>query len=562
MRCGILAAILCQFFFATESIPEELSVPKWTAADLISKDSGISLFVYSAFGMGAYPYLCSSPGTGFRVRLDGVPLRNLSPFGPDLERIPFDFIGSYRISRREINIKTPVVTTNEPETLTRFILGQKQRFRFNMTFQRLLNEKSAFFFGGSSSGIHGNDFIEANSARNYLMKYIRYLEKDASINLSIRAERDRDGIRDLENKMHMGTRTTDDIAFSLGLDEYQLWRKTVFSSILYYNHTKSRFRRYGLTKSLDDDAWGLSAKVSTQRDNTLYSLEMLHDLRILDSRIHKEYWTRSDTEVHGAMEWKNNENCLNLSGGILSSSKYGIQPKMEGELVLSVLPGCELMINGLYTGEFPDTGVEYYPALVFSDTSRVSDLDAVGFAEIETGVGISRGIVSLGFFGYISSGKKYIFTPVIASCEMSDDERYRGGRIYMSLHNENRYHFDLKLTGTSTFNKKGTQKNNRNEIWPYPELEVVSNGRLHRKFVHDRIAAMAYGKVRFGRWNSGAVTPDGNHFFLDVGLTLKVKTIEFYYKIENVTNEEMEWFNIMGWQGRNSLWGVQWKFTD
>ncbi|MBT4482859.1 MAG: hypothetical protein HOC71_04175, partial [Candidatus Latescibacteria bacterium] len=101
MRCGILAAILCQFFFATESIPEELSVPKWTAADLISKDSGISLFVYSAFGMGAYPYLCSSPGTGFRVRLDGVPLRNLSPFGPDLERIPFDFIGSYRISRRE-----------------------------------------------------------------------------------------------------------------------------------------------------------------------------------------------------------------------------------------------------------------------------------------------------------------------------------------------------------------------------------------------------------------------------------------------------------------------------
>ena len=181
LRCGILTAILCQFFFTAKSIPEELSIPKWTAADIVSNDSGISLLAYSAFGMGAYPYLYSSPGAGSRVRLDGVPLRSLSPFGPDLERIPFDFIGLYRLSRRDINIKTPVVTTNEPETLTRFILGQKQRFRFNMTFQRLLNEKSAFFFGGSSSGIHGNDFIEVNSARNYLMKYM----ENKSISLAL-----------------------------------------------------------------------------------------------------------------------------------------------------------------------------------------------------------------------------------------------------------------------------------------------------------------------------------------------------------------------------------------
>ncbi|MFC1528322.1 hypothetical protein ACFL5B_00275, partial [Candidatus Latescibacterota bacterium] len=358
------------------------------------------------------------------------------------------------------------------------------------------------------------------------------------------------------------TRTTDDIALSLGLNEYQLLEKMAFTYILYYNHTKSRFRRYGLTKSLDDDAWGLSAKVSTHRGNTLYSLEVLQDLRILDSRIHEDFWTRSETEVRGSLEWENNDYKLNLSAGILSSSKYGIQPKMGGKLVVPVLPGCELVINGLYAGEFPDTGVEYYPSLVFSDTSRVSDLDAVRFSEIETGIDINRGIVSLGFFGFISSGKKFIFSPVVPSCDVSDDERYTGGRICMSLHNKNRYYFDVKLTSTSSVKKNGTQKNGRNAIWPYPELEVASNGRLYKKFVHDRIAAMAFCNARFGRWEGGPATPEGNHFFFDTGLTLIVKTIEFYYKIENVTNEEMKWFDVLGWQGRNSLWGVQWKFQD
>ncbi|MFA6471712.1 MAG: hypothetical protein WCU00_06700, partial [Candidatus Latescibacterota bacterium] len=60
----------------------------------------------------------------------------------------------------------------------------------------------------------------------------------------------------------------------------------------------------------------------------------------------------------------------------------------------------------------------------------------------------------------------------------------------------------------------------------------------------------------------GPSTPDGAFFFLDSGISVKISSLMIYYKVENITGEDMQWFNTLGWQGMNSLWGIRWELRN
>ena len=98
--------------------------------------------------------------------------------------------------------------------------------------------------------------------------------------------------------------------------------------------------------------------------------------------------------------------------------------------------------------------------------------------------------------------------------------------------------------------------------WPYPSMELFSDMRLSRKCISDRLTATIFGDIRAVRWNDGNSSPYENYLFLNCGLSIKVSTLELFYIIENITNEDIQWFNTLGWLDRNAMWGVRWKFLN
>ncbi|HUT64466.1 MAG TPA: hypothetical protein VMZ04_10980, partial [Anaerolineae bacterium] len=116
---------------------------------------------------------------------------------------------------------------------------------------------------------------------------------------------------------------------------------------------------------------------------------------------------------------------------------------------------------------------------------------------------------------------------------------------------------NFKYRTANLFHRSFTLK-----TWIYPPTEFFSHVNLSRNFFSDRLTQTVFGTARYMRWRDWDSTPEGNYFFLDVGITVKVSSLELFYKIENVTNEEMKWFNTMGWLGRNALWGITWRFED
>ncbi len=101
------------------------------------------------------------------------------------------------------------------------------------------------------------------------------------------------------------------------------------------------------------------------------------------------------------------------------------------------------------------------------------------------------------------------------------------------------------------------------ENWPYPSFEINSDLKASRKFINENLNATIFGNARFKRWSEdSSLSPYGNYFLLDCGIVIKVGTLGLFYKIENVTNENIRWFNTMGWLGRNAMWGCKWIFYD
>ena len=534
---------------------------------MLAFNSGIGVLQYSAFGLGKYPYRYSMPGAGMRVRINNVPLRSLSPFGPDFELIPSQLVDSFECSgMRDFNIITKSGTEDEPVTMTRFLLGSRRRFNFNMSFSQSIGEKSGVFFAGSSSGIHGNETSEKNALRNYFLKYHHLLDNGGTVNLFMWVFRDRDGLVDLDKKSHMGERKTDTISFSLGLDTFPVSERTTVSPVIYYQSGYSRFERYGYRKSLDDNAGGLNVTVSTKRGNTEYGLYASHDITSFYSRIHRDFWTRNESELIPSLKWNNDKYRVKLNGGLKNSSEYGIGSKIDGELALIAAEDKEVVIHGVRTDEFPDAGQEYYPSLVFSDTTLVSHLRRYSLSELEVGLRCHKKHYNIELFGFASYSETPVFTPssIILNvrvltpfplgCGIQSKKKSSGYRINVDAYAEKRYRFDMKI--------HCTVRPNGHRNWPYPSAEVSSELKMSGTFLNENINSSVFTNAEHKRWNDGDSAPYGNYLFFNCGLIVKVSTLELFYRIENITSEEIEWFNVMGWQGRNSMWGVQWTFKN
>ena len=534
---------------------EKNSVLQWTAADLLPAESRYSILRYGAFGLGAYPQRINFPGAAVKVRFDGVPLYALSPFGPDLDCVPVAFVDSVSYgSRGGISIHSPEIDSDVPITNTNFLLGQKRRFRIQATFRKKTGDSGSIFFGGSSNGIHGGDYTETTSFRNYLMKYQRTLKDGGRMYFSIRAFRDRDGLRDLTNKTHMGERETDIITLTSGVHAIPLTERTSISPAVYYQSGISHFKRYGASKSLDDDAIGFSLTSSTVRGNTGLDLTVHSDSRFIDSRLHEDTWTNNDSRISGSWRWADNSLRYVVRGGIVRSSTYGTGGNGESELVYSVTPSIELSVRGSVADEVPDIGLEFYPSLEFSDTTATSDLDMYRIMEFESGLKVNRGILMSGLYAFRVHGKHPLFNPLQSLSTMADKETCSGFRFFMNVHEEGRYQADISL------HYRNSSKTEN--IWPNPVFDMVSYSQISKKFIHDRLDTSLFCTMNLSDWSDGQVTPDGTFFFLDGGISVKVLSLTMFYMIENITGNEAEWFDTLNWQGRNSMWGVQWRIEN
>ncbi|MFC1551529.1 hypothetical protein ACFL6P_03070 [Candidatus Latescibacterota bacterium] len=577
----VIGAILLFVCISSVTPADERAALKWNAGEFISPGSGISLIKFSSSGMGAYPYAYSTPGIGLNVRVDGVPVRSLSPFGPDLELIPSQFTSSVEYDGwSDLNIKTTGVTDEETELITdtAFLMGSRHRFNYDMIFNRSLSERSGIVFGGSSSSIHGGEDTEKNSLRAYYVKYRRGLENGSAADLTVRSFRDRDGLVDLDgisvrngkkSGTHMGERRTDNVTVSLGATDYPLGGNTTVSPTVYYQSANSRFDRNGSRKSLDERSAGLNVNVTKKSGDTEYGLHAVNDTRFFDSRLHDDSWTRNESELSASLNRTKDLYRLHLESGIMNSSEYGSGLKFEGNIAYALHSGDEIILRGISADRFPDTGQEYYTSLVYSDTTLVSDLDTIGISQIETGMRFTKEKYNLGIYAFGSYSKLPVFEvspqlynrvtyavpiPNTTHMRMGSREHSYGYRVSVDTHLEKRYVFDAVLNFS--------QRPGENNAEYYPSLEFNSDIRISGDFINNVMKSTANVNAGILRWNNPGITPDGNHFLIDCGLVIHVSSLRLFYTIENVLNEDIEWFNSTGWLGRNTMWGGKWVFYN
>gem|GEM_PF-4152316 len=581
IRNVIGAALVCLTGISGLAVADEKASLKWNAGDFVSQSSGISMIKFSSSGMGAYPYAYSTPGLGLKVRVDGVPLRSLSPFGPDLELIPSQFTSSVEYDVWSgLDINTTGVTDDETVLIsdTSFLMGSRQRFNYDMIFNRSLSERSGIVFGGSSSGIHGGEDTEKNSLRAYYLKYSRDLENGSAVNFSLRSFRDRDGLVNLDgitvrngkkSGTHMGERRTDNVTVSLGAADYPIRENLSVSPTVYYQSANSRFDRNGLRKSLDERSAGLNADVTKKSGDTEYVLHASNDTRFFDSRLHDDSWTRNVSELSASLRRAKDRYRLHLESGIMNSSEYGSGLKFEGDLAYVLQSGSEIIIRGISADMFPDTGQEYYTSLVYSDSTLVSDLETFGVSQVETGMRFNKEKYNLGIYAFGSYSKLPVFEaspqlynrvtytaqiPNTTHMRTGSREKSFGYRVSADTHIEKRYVYD------AVFNF--SHRPGENHAGYYPSLEFNSDIRISGDFINNAMKSTAYVNAGILRWDNSNVTPDGNHFMIDCGLVIHVSSLRLFYTIENVLNEDIEWFNSTGWLGRNTMWGGKWVFYN
>ncbi len=531
----------------------------WTAADMLQTRPAWSVLEYGAFGTGAYPWRQTSPHGRVRVRLDGVPLRSLSPFGPDLESIPRNFIDDLTIrGRREILMNSPLAEGNGPATRTAFHLGQRQQYRFQASIRRQLGDRAGIVIGGSSSGMRGSDTIMGSDARHYMLNYHRILADSARAVINLGGSRDRDGISDLSAGSYMGHRETDTITAAAGLEGIRFGDRSSLSLRGYYAPCKSRIRRYGSTRSLDDDGAGGTVVLETIRGDTRYAARFNYDARFFDSRIHDETWTRHETEAAGTFSWKRGSISGTVDGGLRMSSEYGAEPFISGMTTMRLSQSFSLFLDAGAGGDFPDTGDIYYPALVFgTGTGVADDLGSYRFIEGEGGLRWESGFASAEVAGIGSAGEGIAFAPSIpASVPLEEGERY-GGRLSLSSNRPERYDLRGILTWLAD-----TPDDDRHP-WPHPSVDARLAGDYLISLVGGRLDATIFCEGRFLRWrDTQGMQPAGNFALVDLGLSITVASLTAFIEVENITATELVWFDAMDWMGRNSIWGVRWNFAD
>ncbi|MFC1608312.1 hypothetical protein ACFL47_10120 [Candidatus Latescibacterota bacterium] len=552
----IVALLIAQTVFLTAEADDAEMIPgmQWTSADMLSPISDISIFRYSSNGLGAYPWRMSVPGAPMRVCVDGVPLYGYSPFGPDLDLVPAAFVDSVFVdSQGRLSIVTGSGARDEPMTKTNFISGDDRLFHFDAAFRRKVGENGSFFLGGASNGIHGAHDRETASTRYYNLKYRRALEGGAELVFLARAFRDRDGIRNLRRGEHMGARETDNATISLGLKHLALGERTKVSPTVFYQSGISKFKRDNIVKSLDDNAFGFSAIAEHETGSVTLGADLSSDIRYFDSRIHDLSWHRNDTRLSANLSEQDGRFRYSLLGGVLRSSQYGTGWTGSGEAAYDLTQTLFLTAHVKTGDEFPDSGMEVYPSLSYSDSAIVTNPDRYRTDEIEAGVQYQGDSLRMGFYGFITKTGHPWFDPSTYLCRQSGGEQYSGIRTFAERSLKGWYRGRVSISYTD-----GPDSGAFN---PCPVFNADLFSQIRRAFFNGRLDGKAFASARISTWKD-VMTPDKTTFFLDTGASITVLTLSAYFKVENITGESMRWFGTYGWTDITTIWGVSWNLIN
>lgn len=556
-----------------QALPDKPSLPAWNGSDLISGINGVGTLRYSPVGMGAYPYFTQMPYP-LDVSVNGIPMRSVSPFGADTELVPYVFADSIAVDpARGVRFFSRPLKSDEPISRFRFHQGTRRRFIFDYSFQRMLSEKSALMIGGESAGIHGGDRSEKNGLRDYIMAYQYYPDRGGTVDVRVNAYRDRDGLFDLDNGgvnadyPHMGERKTDNITFAASYEDLPLTEKVRMTTRLYGIDSNTRFDRFGLRKSLDDNSVGGNVALNLEKGAHTFGVEASYDHRTLDSRIHDDSWTRDTSDVLLTHLLNRGGVSVETWGGAGYSSEYGTTLQGGSKLAVEHGAGNRMIVSGYFKDVCPDMSVEYYTSPTFSDSATVFGLDAASVAVAEAGIEIERPSYGIGIFGFAGRyDSLWRFQPssIVSSLlvenqsltrisQPEEDDTVGGYRFNATFHGGERLTYRVICGGYGRYG---------GSVWPYPDTNASLSGLLNRAYFNGNLETGIEGRLRYQAWDDHDIDPSGGYLFADAGLVLRVKTIKLFYYLENLTSEEISWFNTLGWQGMNGMWGITWTLFE
>jgi hypothetical protein len=518
-----------------------------------------------------YPYYAAVPGKTYEIRIDGVPEAPISPFGPDLERIPPLLMDSLSVSG---NTMMAVATRDslpvQPLTRIDFLTGVRRRFRFQGIFERRISERSGIRAFGMSDGIRGGETTGGNGLRLYGLTWRRTLTANTTVRVTVSGSRERNDLFDigtpdfaeqnpgtpLSDRKRMGEREADEKLASVGIVSRGVVKNGLFSSTAYVRNGIARFRRNGRSRSFADDSFGGAVNLTLGKPGARYFLDVYHDTRTIDERSGSISWSNSVTRVHGRSERTIGSASLNLNGEISYSSRYGAGYDTEGRLEHPLFGRWTAILGSSVSREFPGPHHELYPSLTFTDSLFETRLHRYRMFEMETGVKNNLGPVEIGCYGYTGQAEIPFFLPPPELLRMSGSERYTGWRSTISARGGDRviYRADMRMDYTGGPGKR--------YAWPRPSWELLARGNLSRSFFSDALITSLHGKAHIVRWQDGPSTPNGTLALLDAGISARVSSLLFTYTIENIANRDMRWFDAFGWQGRNAYWGIRWNLQN
>lgn len=556
-KCLFVISTALLINFSSIGTADDVLIPRLSTDDYIPFESGFSFLRYGSFGEGIFPYSQAMPGAPVEIRMDGVPLPSFSPFGPDLERIPYLAIDSLAVKHgRALWIATPDTIPQTPLTRMDFFTGDKRRSRFQTTFLRRLNDNTGIFGCGASDGIHSGDVTAGNTSRNYLLKYLHSMKNGGMIQSTISGGFYRTDLSDIAIGRPMGSSEMNNFVFSLGVKNYRLSKDTGLFSTVYYRSGLSKLDRFNIPANFDDNSFGAVVSLARQKSGSSWGLDITVDSRRFKGRTTNARMQDTVSKVRTSGSWVFKPVRISASGGGAFSTRYGAGAVAEGSLALPLSGKSELVLRGCVSHEFPDPGNEFYPSLSFSDTVLASNLRRYHIAWLETGIKVRRWGAEWGVFGFGSQSNVPFFIPNPPSFLQNGTERNEGGRFTLSLTREGKVRYD----GNMKVDYLGGSSSHL--IWPHPYLDAIAKMSVSRIFFGGALHGALFGEAKLLGWKHGSSTPDGTFFFLDSGISAKISSLLIFYKVENITSEDMQWFNTLGWQGMNSLWGVRWELRN
>ena len=107
------------------------------------------------------------------------------------------------------------------------------------------------------------------------------------------------------------------------------------------------------------------------------------------------------------------------------------------------------------------------------------------------------------------------------------------------------------------------ESGSKDNLWPWPTFDSSARLSMRQDFIGDRLRGLAFFGTRMLFWQGEtSMTPRGNHLLLDAGLVISVSTLELFYHIDNITSENIRWYDTLGWDGRTPVWGISWRIDN